>query len=980
MKPIQKIKQAVIIFLFVILCPCPGFSEEPILTIDTGGHKAVIRDVMFTKDGRYLVSAGDDKTVRVWDIRTGEIVRVIRGQVGEGNEGKIFAAALSSDDRWLAVGGYTSRYGIRLIDFKTGEVNALLNGHGNVISGLSFSTDGRRLISGSSDKTARIWDVESRKTLHELTGHTEYIYAVAFSPDGSKAVTGSDNNTLKLWNVNTGRLITTMQEHGDDVASVVFTPDGRYILGSWDKTIRLWDGGSGEFIKVLAILNRSVLSLSVTPDSKYALSGIGGKGTGRNQCNVFSIPSGEKLTSFTMHKNIVLATAVSPDCVIAATGGGDDNEIYLWNIKTGNVKHKLAGKGKIIWSAGFSKDGRSIAWGKIFERERLFGHGSLDQSFAIKSGRSFELSLGPELKSDRGYVRGIESVGPWSIRTENGKTHKTLQILKNGSVLHEITRDSTDGYDHRSLTLTSDGRIAVSGGMNGVLTSYNLQTGKKLHEFVGHTGGVLGVACSPDSRFLVSGSSDQTVRLWEIETGKLLLTIFQGTNNEWVAWTPAGYYTASLKGDDYIGWHINQGEDQSALYYPGSRFADRFYSPEIAAQYIAAGGDLDKAVQVVNQQKPRQKQVKKARIADIKNMLPPAVFIQTPDSRDIIVHENKVHIKAFAKSINNKPVKDIWVLINGRRLDGRAIVKSKKQSGNLTAELDLWAPLTESNNRISVIASDKHAESEPEIINVVWESSERSSVSSAGNLYKPDLYLLSIGVSTYQNPQYSLDYADKDAKGIAKALESQQGRFYNKVHSKVLTNKNATKKDILMSLDWIYKESTQKDLAVIFIAGHGIKDTRNNYYFLPHDGDPDNLIFSGVKWFDFQDIISNLPSKVILLADTRHSGSITGKRRDAGDITKALRDLIAADSGVVIMTASTGRELSQKHPDWGHGAFTMALIEGLEGKADYDDDRTIDIKELDLYITKRVKALTNGSQHPTTEIPKTMPNFPVVVR
>jgi uncharacterized caspase-like protein len=176
------------------------------------------------------------------------------------------------------------------------------------------------------------------------------------------------------------------------------------------------------------------------------------------------------------------------------------------------------------------------------------------------------------------------------------------------------------------------------------------------------------------------------------------------------------------------------------------------------------------------------------------------------------------------------------------------------------------------------------------------------------------------------------------------------------------------------------KESTQKDLSVIFVAGHGLQDDRGNYYFLPHDGNPDKLRITGVKWFDFQDVLSSLPSKVIFLVDTCHSGNVTGKRRGVQDMTDALRELMNSGSGVVVMTASTGKESSQERTEWGHGAFTKALIEGLEGEADFDRDNTVDIKEIDLFITKRVKALTNGSQHPTTEIPKTMPNFPLVYK
>jgi uncharacterized caspase-like protein len=127
-------------------------------------------------------------------------------------------------------------------------------------------------------------------------------------------------------------------------------------------------------------------------------------------------------------------------------------------------------------------------------------------------------------------------------------------------------------------------------------------------------------------------------------------------------------------------------------------------------------------------------------------------------------------------------------------------------------------------------------------------------------------------------------------------------------------------------------------------------------------------------------VLSSLPSKVIFLVDTCHSGSATGKRRGVDDMTDTLRELVNSESGVVVMTASTGKESSQERSEWGHGAFTKALIEGIEGRADYDRDNAIDMKEIDLYITKRVKALTNGSQHPTTEIPKTMPNFPLVYK
>ena len=211
-------------------------------------------------------------------------------------------------------------------------------------------------------------------------------------------------------------------------------------------------------------------------------------------------------------------------------------------------------------------------------------------------------------------------------------------------------------------------------------------------------------------------------------------------------------------------------------------------------------------------------------------------------------------------------------------------------------------------------------------------------------------------------------------------MQQQQGKLYAKVHTKLLTDEAANGDSVLDGLDWLLKQSTQKDVSVLFVAGHGLKDERANYYFLPYDGNPRLLRRTGVKWFDFQDVLTSLPSKAIFMVDTCHSGDVSGKRRGITDLTAALRELRAAGTGIVILTASTGKEESAEHKDWGHGAFTKAVLEGLGGKADYDADRVVDIKELDLYITQRVKALTNGAQHPTTEIPKTMPNFPIASR
>ncbi|SFV75082.1 Serine/threonine protein kinase [hydrothermal vent metagenome] len=209
-------------------------------------------------------------------------------------------------------------------------------------------------------------------------------------------------------------------------------------------------------------------------------------------------------------------------------------------------------------------------------------------------------------------------------------------------------------------------------------------------------------------------------------------------------------------------------------------------------------------------------------------------------------------------------------------------------------------------------------------------------------------------------------------------MQTQEGKIYKKVVSKTLTNKKATSDNILDGLDWIDKEATSKDVVMIFIAGHGINDEKGNYYFLSYDANLERLRRTAVKWTEIEDTISNLPSKVILLADTCHSGNITGNRRD---ITSAVKSIINSGSGSIIMTATTGSGYSYEQSSWGHGAFTKSLLEGMgQEKADYDKDGIVTIKEIDLYVTNRVKQLTDGKQKPTTIIPNSVPDFAVMAK
>src|SRR5271166_1222849 len=212
-----------IILLILLTCQLVGAQEPaaapPILVLDSGGHTSIVWKVLFTSDGKELISVSDDKTVRFWDVASGEPIRVLRPPIGPGREGKLYAAALSPDGRTLAVGGWglkDAEGSIYLISTTTGRIERVLKGHPGTIHSLAFAVPpgGRLLLaSGSGDKTARIWDVAAGECRRVLAGHTDRVSGVAFAPDASRLATASYDKTARIWSVADGKCLQTLQGH-----------------------------------------------------------------------------------------------------------------------------------------------------------------------------------------------------------------------------------------------------------------------------------------------------------------------------------------------------------------------------------------------------------------------------------------------------------------------------------------------------------------------------------------------------------------------------------------------------------------------------------------------------------------------------------------------------------------------------------------------------------------------------------------------
>jgi hypothetical protein len=364
---------------------------------------------------------------------------------------------------------------------------------------------------------------------------------------------------------------------------------------------------------------------------------------------------------------------------------------------------------------------------------------------------------------------------------------------------------------------------------------------------------------------------------------------------------------------------------------------------------------------------PKPKEPEKTEEKDTKKTIPPVITIISPRDGSYFTN-TELTVQYTIKNPSGEPITKIRVLIDGKLLpQERGIML--KQIDEETGEITITAP--QRDFELSLIAETKYSISAPSTVKLYWRGD--------AFVIKPKLYILAIGVSKYKDKDLQLRFASKDATDFVEIMKLQKGLLFEDVIVKLLVDEQATKDNILDGLDWLERQTTSKDVAILFLAGHGLNDRANNFYFLPVDVDIEHLKRTGVAFSDIKNTVSAISGKSIVFVDACHSGNVFGGKRTVVDMTSIVNELTSAESGVVVFASSTGKQFSFEDPAWGNGAFTKALIEGLKGKADLLGKGKITINMLQAYISERVKELTKGKQTPTVVKPQSVPDFPIAV-
>ena len=518
-------------------------------TVILRGHAGAVVSAVFGPDGKKVLTGSSDSTARVWNADgTGQAV------VLKGHAGAVVSAVFSPDGKKVLTGSADNTARVWNAD-GTGEV-AVLKGHEAAVLSVAFSADGKKVITGSFDNTARLWNADDTGQVAVLRGHEKRVTSVAFSADGKKVLTGSADNTARLWNDDgTGQPVVLKGLNSWDwVTSVAFSPDGKKLLvGSWGMA-RVWNAdGSGSPVLLLDHKFASTppfRSVAFSPDGKKVLAGLID-----DTARVWNADGAGQPVVLKGHQDWVLAVAFSPDGKKVLTGSRDKTA-RVWNADGDGQPVILKGHQGGVLTVAFSLDSKKVLTGSLDHTARVWNADGTGEPVTLKGHQGWVTSaaFSPDGKkvltgSSAGFGWAGNEVLPGTQVGLNRRPElppppadSTARVWNADGTGQPVTLKGHRGWV-TSVAFSPDGKKVLTGSSDNTARVWNADgTGQpvilKGHEtrvasvvnFESRSeSGVSSVAFSPDGKKVLTGSSDNTARVWTLDPLELRTLLWRYT-------------------------------------------------------------------------------------------------------------------------------------------------------------------------------------------------------------------------------------------------------------------------------------------------------------------------------------------------------------------------------------------------------------------------------------------------------------------
>ncbi len=589
-------------------------ESRPELLYQTG-HFGAIKTVSLSSDGRFLISGAEDNSIKLWEVSTGRELRTFFGESGWSTEGiaalspdgnylaiaagsfislrevetgrdipflmssdtgAITALAFSSNGKWLVAGSWGG--GIILREMSSGYTHTFA-AHSGLITSIAIGPDSRWFASASTDRTIKLWELDTIKSLNRvaanievskygavkmelserldfgktgkniltLLGHSDSINSIALAPNSSWLASTSSDGSIKLWDVRSGQELRTLATHSPQTKAITISPDNRWIAtAGTDKLIKLWDAGTGQEIRSFAGHDELVTTIKFGPDGNFLASGSQDR-----TVKLWNVATGDVARTFTARISIAGVAAFSANGRWLVSGSAEEKSLYVWEVSAGLERRRLPAFSSTLGNIALSQDGHWLVAGDKDKTIKLWDLSRDAEARVLVSNLERDSKVAISPNSDIIAY----SAGSYTIKLLELSTGRELRTLNGPSASNNSRSPNFVG----AMAFSPDGSLlASSAGWDKKIILWDIAKGREVHTLVGREqpvlpghivaiGGISTLAFNPNGNLLASAGGDRTVTVWNLTTGRELFRLGGSSINiSKILFDPNGRFVAAL--------------------------------------------------------------------------------------------------------------------------------------------------------------------------------------------------------------------------------------------------------------------------------------------------------------------------------------------------------------------------------------------------------------------------------------------------